>query len=316
MLNVYIKCYSRPAYLDRCIRSVKRMVSGYQAIVLLDDGLEDQHLARILELHPDVQVRRSLKVTCRDGGTAAPDDPRLLDPARFWVQEIGKDSNRFMFLMEEDTWLTKPFDLPLVLRNMERNNALLLRLYWNGNPRFALSEEVILAAILDGGTTLEYYAPKPKHWFDLYRMFSLAQAIYRTDYWVHSYTDIPSWHAEQHVLQRALAFVKAHQDEAPRPRFAKMEHEVVRHCVSSTSRADAGGIGVTCKIDPVPYNAVLNEGWYDGSLDPLEGFPHDFSEAGLMRLFEARLGREAAEAWLAWKRDYLRMYAAMGCALE
>lgn len=317
MLTVYVKCSSRPAYAERCLWSVERWLGrgGYE-VVVLDDGIEDRFLDRLVARRPEAIVRRSLKSAVRRGLAAPPADSARLDPAAFWVEEIGKESNPYILLLEEDTWLTGGFDRGLVLANLARNDVLLLRLFWHGNPALDRREEVFLTAVLDGGTALEYYAPAIRSRLDLYRLFPVALAIYRTDYWVDAYRGIPHWTDEAYALNRATAYVRARQGGPVRPRFAKLEREIIRHSSATTSRSDAGGVGVTRKIDPAPYNRVINEAWLAGELDPLAGYPDDFPPALLHGLFERHLGAAAAAAWADWRADYLDMYARIGCRLD
>ena len=75
VVAIYIKCHSRAAYLDRCIRSIKRCVAGHGPIVLLNDGVARPHLDRLLELHTGLDIRNSLKVTDPPADSVALDDP-------------------------------------------------------------------------------------------------------------------------------------------------------------------------------------------------------------------------------------------------
>lgn len=317
MINVYVKCFSRAAYLDRCLTSIERNLSGYGRIVLLNDGLPARYLDRILERYPGADVRQSRKVT--EGApppSTPPEEQARFDPARFWVEEIGKDQNPYMLLLEEDTWLTGPLNLSLMLRNMEANDALVLRLFWNGNPVFSGASEVFLSSLFEDGSRIDYYAPTVRSPADLYKIFFLAHGIYRTDYWLNSYTGIPRWNEERYALAKAREYVKRRHDAGTKSRFAKTGEEMIRHCVSSTSRSDSGGIGVSQKIDAALYNDVMNEAWCDGALDPMDGYPQDFPEASLLSLFKQRLTAGQVSAWRRWKEDYLSMYRRMGCSLD
>jgi len=316
MINVYVKCFSRAAYLDRCLASIERNLTGYGRIILLNDGLPERYLRRILERHPGVEVRQSLKLTEPLPPPSAPLEERMrFDPARFWVEEIGKDENPYILLLEEDTWLSGRLNLPLAVRNMDANDTLAMRLFWNGNPTFSGASEVFLSSLFEDGSRIEYYAPAVRSPVDLYKIFFLAHGIYRTDYWLNSYVGIPRWNEERYALAKAREYVKRRHDAGMKSRFAKTGEELIRHCVSSTSRSDSGGIGVTRKIDASLYNDAMNEAWFDGALDPMAGYPQDFPEATLLALFEQRLTAEQVTAWRLWKEDYLGMYRRMGCEL-
>jgi glycosyltransferase involved in cell wall biosynthesis len=317
MINVYVKCYTRAAYLDRCLTSIKRNLTGYERIILLDDGLPDRHLARILERHPDLDVRRSQKaVGPALPPTASPQERAARDPARFWVEEIGKDPHPFFLLLEEDTWLTGPLNLPLILRNMQANNAVTLRLFWNGNPAFSGADEVFISSLFEDGGRMDYYAPVVRSLGDLFKVFSVAHSVYRTDYWCNSYNGIPRWNDEPYALRKAHEYLNRQRAAGLKARFAKTEREMIRHCVSSTTRDDSGGVGVQRKINAALYNDAMNQAWLEGVFDPMAGYPQDVPEDVLLPLFAQRLTPDQIAAWRLWKEDYLAMYRRMGCALE
>ncbi|MEI9984507.1 MAG: hypothetical protein WDN69_15650 [Aliidongia sp.] len=134
MLNVYVKANARAFYLDRCLRSIKENCRGFDRIVVLNDGITGEYLARLTALHPEVQFRRSDRIL-HDRPNPAKARAAKHNPARFWVREISADQNDYAFILEEDTWLTAPLDLTALLPELSAANALLLRLYWGDNRR-------------------------------------------------------------------------------------------------------------------------------------------------------------------------------------
>ena len=309
MINVYIKCHSRPVYLDRCLTSLERCAPGYGQIILLNDGLEGACIDRLLERHPGIDVRNSPNVGRNPG------EPRA-DPARFWVDEISRDGGRHMLLIEEDTWFTRPFNLPLLVRNVAQNNTLCCRLYWHSNPQLAPPEDVVFTAIVDDDTVINYLSFEIESALALYKLFPIAQALYRTDYWLHAYQGLANWTDERAVLERALDFTLACAKAGELVHFARLDREAMRHSASTTGRDDAGGRAIVEKIDPIPYNRVLNACWLSGELDAMAGFPEDFPPEDLAALFTRHLGADATLAWRRWRAEYLGMYGRMGSELE
>lgn len=302
-INIYIKASSRPAYLDRCIRSIRRNLHGYQRIIVLNDGIAPHFMERILRQHRNIGVVDSPRV-----GDGLP-----MDPAAFWVEQIQADPNDFFLLLEEDTWITHRFSLPLILRTVVLNDVIFFRLFWHGNPAMASADEVYLRTPCEDGNLIEYYAPVVRRKYDAFKMFYVAQGIYRRDYWVNCYEGIPYWADEDYVLNRAIQYVRARQGAV---RFAKLGHEAIRHSVSSTGRADGGGIAIRTRIDNGLYNDIMNACWYRGELDPMCNYPHDFPEEYLLSFFRRELDPPRVDAWLAWKHEYIDLYRQMGCALE
>ena len=311
VVAIYIKCHSRAAYLDRCIRSIKRCVAGHGPIVLLNDGVARPHLDRLLELHPGLDVRNSLKVTNPPADSAALDGPAY-DPAKFWVRELAKDANDYIVLLEEDTWLVQEFDLPLVLDNLAPNGVMMMRFSWNNIARLATDKDAIFWAVLSPGVTLRYYSPTIKHPFEAYKIFALANGIYRRDYWLRCYTDAPHWTAEMEILKRALLFLQQRQSDGRLVRFCDFGREGARTSFYSTGRSASGGIGVAHKLDQKAYNTALDEAWLAGRLDAMADYPADIGDAARMGAFADRLTQQQIEDWTKWRADYVTMYRNMG----
>lgn len=312
MITTFVKGHSRAAYLDRCIRSIERNVLGHGPIVLLNDGLPRKYLDRLLVLHPALQVRNSFKVTdppARPEERSAP----AYDPARFWTREIGRDTGDYVIVMEEDSWFTHGFDLPLVVRNLAANNAMMLRFAWNSSAILAAENETIFTAVLGADCAIRYYSPTIKSQAEAYKIFSFAHAIFRRDYWVACYEPAPNWMAEREVLKHALMHLQRRQALGEQPRFCDFGREVVRVSFGSTSREDGGGFGVKHRIDPAPYNAALDDAWLKGELDPMADYPADFGDATRLKVFGGALTQGQIDDWVQWRADYVAMYRRMGC---
>lgn len=311
VVAIYIKCHSRAAYLDRCIRSIKRCVAGHGPIVLLNDGVARPHLDRLLALHPGLDIRNSLKVTDPPADPAALDGPAY-DPAKFWVRELAKDTDDYIVLLEEDTWFVLGFDLPLVLRNLAPNGAVMLRFAWNNMARLSADGDSIFQAVLGDGVAIRYYSPTIKHPSEAYKVFALANGIYRRDYWLHGYADAPHWTAEKDILKRALLYLQQRQAAGQAVRFCDFGREASRTSFYSTGRIDSGGHGVGHKIDHKACNAALDDAWLAGELDPMADYPEDFSDPVRMAAFQDRLTQAQIDDWMEWRADYVAMYRRLG----
>jgi hypothetical protein len=308
---IYIKCHSRAAYVDRCVRSIKRCAAGHGPIVLLNDGIAGNHIDRLRALHPGIEVRNSLKLTDPPADPAALESPRY-DPAKFWVGEIAGDKNDYIVLMEEDTWLVHAFDLPLVLRNLVPNNVMMLRFAWNSIERLKVDGEVVFWAVLGPELALRYYAPTINHPSLAYKIFALANGVYRRDYWLHCYADAAHWTAEKDILKRALLYLQQRQAEGRAVRFCDFGREVARTSFHSTGRVDSGGNAVAHKIDQRKCNAALDQAWLDGKLDAMAEYPGDIGDAARLAAFRGKLTDAEIEDWKKWRADYVAMYRRMG----
>ena len=222
-----------------------------------------------------------------------------------------------MLILEEDTWLTAPLDLPALLPEIAAANALLLRLYWGSNDAMSVAGDMLREVPIEHGRRLQYYM-MPIRALDLaeiYKIFPLAQSIFKTRYWVAAYAGAPYWDAEAPVLGQAITYVNEQLLQKRPISFCSLDQEIIRHTAISTSRADSGGKGVTQKIDAALYNAALNDAWLTGEIDPMAAFPADPSDEAVLAVLQKRLTAEQIEAWQLWREDYKRMYLSLGVRL-
>ena len=115
MINIYIKSFNRPFYLDRCIRSVKFNVRNYGKIIILDDGTEQKFINRLMKTHPDVEFRSS---GADDGKMALLREEKFAaieqsypSAIKFWTDEVAKDGSDYVFILEDDAWVCRQIDL-------------------------------------------------------------------------------------------------------------------------------------------------------------------------------------------------------------
>jgi hypothetical protein len=314
MINLYVKANARAFFLDRCLTSIAGQIAGGGRVIVLNDGITGAALERLTALHPTVHFRSSDRIPA---GKPAKARASRVNPARFWVREIAADPGDHVLILEEDTWLTAPLDLTLLEPEIRQADALLLRLYWGSNAAMSIAGEIIRTVPGDHGRQLHHYQ-LPLGQLELrqiYKIFPLAQSIFRKEYWVAAYAGTPYWDDEGHVLGRALTYVNQ-QLLARRPiAFLSLDREVIRHTAISTSRTDSGGQGVTRKIDAALYNTALNEAWLEGEIDAMANFPADPADEVVLEALRRRLSAAQIEAWLLWREDYKRMYRSLGVQL-
>ena len=317
-MKAYLKASNRPYCLDRCLRSIRRHVSGLDGLVVLDDGTRERYLEKLAAQHPDVEFRSSPKGKDK---YAFMDEPGFLagppgqvdllrtfspamDPARFWVKEVARDPGKYLFIQEEDTWFVSPVDLNRIRANMDANQAILTKLFWNETDPLPGPDEVFLSAVFGDGFILDYFRPRIEGLLHVHKIFNVAQSVLLKEYWLNSYDGVPHWAHEEHLLARAVDFVNAH----PHSKFCKARDKAIVHTALSTSRSDCGGMGVASKIDVHRVNFILNEAWLHGELDPMQGFPRDMDEEYVAAILEQAMGRAEINSWRQWKTDYSGMY--------
>ncbi len=108
-MDIIIKSFNRPYYLERCLRSIYHFVQGSFHIRILDDGTPPEYLARLKELFPDVAIYTSpvyeAKVAALRAHVAGKQTfDQLTIPTAMWIEHVAKSSAIFL-LLEDDIWL-------------------------------------------------------------------------------------------------------------------------------------------------------------------------------------------------------------------
>lgn len=324
--NIYIKCYSRPLYVDRCIRSIRMHVRNHGDIILLNDGMGEQYVERLQRDHPDLILRQSPKL--RAGIVATPANQAFqerrskfreldyLDPVHFWCAEIGSDAGPYCLIIEEDCWFTEIIDVAALAEEMAKNRILAASMMYE-NVNYAASrrtlQEILNFWITEEGRRIEVFKPRlsPKwsrSWTEGYRVFPIANCLISTDFWTNSYEGNLHWTNEHHALIKALRFWEIGLDRGIEFRFANVAGGVIRHCTTSTSRTDAGGSGITSTVDTQVLNDAMNELWISGQLSSLTGFPNDIGVDTLVEALRLSVPASQIDAWEHWRSEYLRKF--------
>ncbi len=340
-MDIFVKSFNRPYYLDRCLRSLEQFVAGDYRVRVLDDGTPPEYLARIQARYPAVQVLHSPRYAAKvaalrrhvAGGAAF--DERVI-PFDFWTEQVRAGSEVFL-LIEDDIWLTGPLDLPAFAEQMQTQQLAMVKLSWLGNEKLNGGRRVALPAA--GGTGLEEMLPRiPKatqgvllnrfrvrsvlyhtgllrffksdfeYQLPLYSLYAVASAFFAKDYWLHLWPAGQTAVDEAEQLRRAWAWWRRTS-----ARFAKTTQEITRTSfITSATNAYAD-----INLDPFVLNHVLNEGWLRGELDAMHNFPLDFDEAYLKPLLEvAADDRASYNGWLHWTARFKDQYRRLGCVVD
>jgi hypothetical protein len=315
-MNVYIKAFNRPFYLDRCLTSLARLASGVGAVVVLDDGTESRFKAALRARHPAVRWIESNaddgKMALLRAGAFEEIRRRYDDPARLWTRAIAAETAPRFLLLEEDTWLTEALDLAALDRVMAKLEVGFARLHWH--LLTVQGERIVHRDVLGPDLTLDVVAGEPRRdpatgaveEVDLYRLWQPALSAYRTDYFRHVFADVEHYADEAAQLHRALDWIRETLDRGP-VRFARLGRPILFHGWAVPGRSDDAYYreGLPQHV----YMDCLNAAWLAGRFDAMAPFPDDFGTAELAGLFESELGPAAASTWRRWRADYVERQA-------
>lgn len=295
MTNIYIKSFNRPFYLDRCIRSVKFNVRGADRIIVLDDGTEGRYLERLTALHPDVEFRTSgasdRKVQLLREEAFEEIARSFPSAPRFWTAEIEKDPHPYVMIIEDDAWVCRSVDLSRLTEEMARAKSVILKLWWS-------NEDHRIAETLEypDGSRVEYVNPVIRSMFDAYQVWIVAFAVFDKTYWLNNVSAAKRLADEKSQLAAALDFLRSH----PGSRIAKTASRCVHQgwMVPGRSTPEYYDKGLRQHV----FMDAANQLWFDGLLDPTQGYPYDFSDAYLDPLLASRIGSTDMDIWREWRR--------------
>lgn len=335
-MDIIVKSFNRPFYLDRCLRSIYQYVRGEFQIRILDDGTPPEYLAKIQEKYPEVLIFHSPHYPAKVKSLAAhvagvkPFDQKII-PIAFWMDGIAEATERFL-LLEDDIWLVKELDMESIDQVMVKEHLDMVKLYWYGNPRLNSGkvvpvgngvEEIIpqiplatrtvflndfkVRSVLSRVGFFKFYKDFPL-WLPLYTFHSMASVFFRRDYW------LALWTRDQVKLNEAnplRAAVQYHRTKGSR--VAKTTEEYTRDSHTSSATNTHPDI----QLDPFVLSHILNSAWMRGELDSYSDFPADFSPATIKPVLDAANDERASYGeWLRWAERRKAQYHAIGCMVD
>lgn len=339
-MDILIKSYNRPYYLDRCLFSINKHVAiGAGKIMILDDGTPQIYLDKILEKYPDVIIKKSKFYNDKVQFTSQAKRPdKYIIPIDLWV-DAAKNASENFILIEDDTWFIDAVNLDETNAEIMQNNVVLTKLYWVGNPiinqnknETPLKNIVLLQPKLFTAIPAIYYAIFYK--FDRFkirktlRFFKIhtdeKQLAYRTIYAVAGMVFNKNyfaklWDNHKNNVDEGLQVynaVKVLSKQKDKIKFARYHHEILRTgFMSAATNQDKEAYAGD--IDMFAFNKLLNENWLNGNLDVLNSLPNDISENEITRILDNDAPQTiSSKNWQAWVESFKSYYLQIGCKIE
>jgi len=334
MMDILVKSFNRPWYLERCIRSIYRHVTGEFKIVVLDDGTPPEYLDRIRQLFPEIRIELSaaypqkvVAIQQHVAGAKTYDQFRI--PIDLWRNTV-KAATPYFLMFEDDIWFNHPINLDALHQDMAAANMMVAKIGWSGNPNTNRGEKQSVSAELeqivpelpsDSSVLLRLLARNTfkirsiafrmkliDDQFNLpyYAMYGVAAAIFNKAYWLHLWQDASLEVNEGLQLAKAVSWKNKHQDST----FGKTKQE---YCLTSyISSATNRMPGVD--FDMIAANHYINEAWLQNKLDAMEQFPADFSLTRLKGLLQDAADPRCTPDHLEqWVHKFKAQYIKMGC---
>ena len=337
-ISIIVKSFNRPYYLDRCLQSIFKYVSGDYNVIVVDDGTPPIYLDKIKKKHPkvtmvysDLYEEKVAQLQAHAFGTSSFN--LKIIPSKLWVKAV-QDASQVFCMLEDDVWITVSFDISEISNHMRTREIVLAKMYWGGNtegfpsnvskevhglqeyvPDLPKGPEWLTRMLLLNNFKIYSAAyrlrfVKEAIYFQLpfYGLYSVASAFFDKSYWLHLWEDKQIKADEVYQLSKALNWVKHHPSG-----FAKTQHQLTETSFISSATNTFKDVD----FDVIAASHYLNEAWLRGELDAMQNYPKDFTPEYLKPIFDnAADTRCTFENWLQWIKRFKGLYSSMGVTVD
>ena len=339
MVNILIKSFNRPYYLDRCLQSIENFVDGDFVVKILDDGTPEKYLQKIKEKHPQIEILKSKnhqnKVTAiEENLKTGKEIDGFIIPTDLWYK-AAKNASEYFIMTEDDVWFTQKINVDNLEKNCKNNQISLLKLGWLGNKKdddFVEISEITneisrvkpknLLLFPNFLNDLFFYnkfnfftilyrlgmvdnTTKRKYW----ALNSILMGFWQKDYWLHIWKDAKGKVDEKQQLRNASAFYRKNKNN---PNFlAKLTNEAMKTTFQSSATNSYHKYGDNFDVNY--FNHLINEVWYNGSFDEMQNFPRDFSLEYFEKFLDHKIDKPAFRSWVS---TFKTQYRNLGCEID
>lgn len=335
MIDIFIKSFNRPFYLDRCLKSIENFVFGNYKITILDDGTPQKYLDKIKLKYPQIEILKSSNYTEKSSAIISGKDINGFQiPTDLWINAV-KNASEYFIITEEDVWFTEPININDLVQKSKKHNISLLKLGWLGNQKddqwvniksidkeicsiypkkLFLSSPMIMdwffynkfkffticyqLRIFDNYTKLKYWS-----------LNSILMGFWQKDYWLSIWKNSQGIVDEKQQLRNAANYYKKHRQN---PNFiARLETEKMKTTFQSSATNSYHKYGINFNVNH--FNHLINEAWLNGHFDTMQNFPKDFSIEYFEKFLDEKINITNFHHWV---EKFKNQYKNLGCNVE
>lgn len=341
-MDIIIKSFNRPFYLDRCLYSIQKFVEGDYTITVLDDGTPEKYLTKIKTKYPSIKIVRSENYdekteAIQENLKTGADINGFKIPTQMWINTV-KDASPYFIITEDDVWFIRKINVNELNEIMGKEDISLLRLGWLGNENFVNQFKQVditseMFAIYPDLFTLPpflmecFFYNKYKFFSLLYKLGlvtnntktkywilnSILMGIHKKEFWLATWQNINGKVDEKKQLFNAIMYYRKYKHN--KTMIAQLKKETLKTTFSSSATNSYHSYGFNFDVNQ--FNHVINEKWYNDQFDPLENFPKDFSESYILSLLENKNNEKIKpEEWKKWTNKFKDQYRNQGCSVD
>lgn len=339
-MDIFIKSFNRPYYLERCIISIIKNLNGIYTIIILDDGTSEECLNKLKDKYPELIISKSTEAVSKSAlikNHILHDQPIQITtiPITLWKNAIKESTSDYFILLEDDMWLTSPIKVEELKFVMSTNSFMMIKLFsfdfskpvdWEKNLKvndsideiitkfqgnsfnknlfiFLLQNRFYCASILFKLRMYDY-----KWHLPIYSLYSVAGAVFNKEYWLYLWdTDFGKVNENTQLLN-ALKWLKKH----PNSKFGKINNSVQTSFISSATNMFKG-----VNLDIYAFNNCINDYWYQDKLDCMQNYPNDFEVDYMAEFLDLSKDKRCLkEEWFKWIDNFKNQYRAYGFSIK
>lgn len=332
-MDILIKSFNRPYYLERCIQSIYTNVLDHTfSITVLDDGTPEKYLQKLQLKFPEIKLvtsefyKEKSERIAKEGASAS-----IQIPIAMWLT-AAKNATDYFVLLEDDIWFTQKINLQETERILKQEKASFLKLFWLNNPKLihgttlkvlenlqfykpkVFTKNPLLYRLIFGITRYGnrklmrflslYSKEKALHY---YSMYGVAGAIFHKDYFLSLWDKHTNVVDENLQLKNAVKYWHKH----PHIQFARTNQEYV--ATGFLSSATNKGFNPE-NFDVFQFNKSINEAWFNDKLDIMNNFPNDLNTAEIETILAKENNPHATvKDWKLWTTRFKKQFQNIGC---
>lgn len=337
-MDILIKSFNRPYYLDRCIQSIKKFVvnSDYK-IIILDDGTPQKYLDKLTQKHSNIAIFKSSlydeKVKDIENNSRKI-NPKI--PIDLWISG-AKNASDYFVLLEDDFWFTSAIDLDILEASLKNENIQMLKLFWLGNPKLISNNiikkldffkifkpELFIQNPFLYKWVFRYYKHKTRKTFaflkiytkeralNYYKIYATSGAIFDKNYFLSLWKNHKNDVDEGLQLYNAVKFIFNNKNTT----FGFTNHEVLKTGFLSSATNEHKNYEYV-NIDMFAFNKIINEAWFNNDFESSENFSKDLNFVKIESILEKENHALAQkEEWKKWVLRFKNQFQSFGCKID
>lgn len=340
-MDIIIKSFNRPHYLDRCLASIYTCVIGDFEIKILDDGTPKKYLDTISSKYPKAKIITSHQYqekikAIEDNISIGKKIDGFTIPTDLWYNTV-KSCSDYVLVIEDDVWFIDKINLDDIVNEMKVYHIPLTKLGWLGNssedknldievlsdkltktqPKklftsnkfimdlFMYNKLKVFTILYKLGIADNY--TKMRYW----ALNSILMGLYQKEYWLAIWEDAAGKVDEKQQLRNAAAWYHKNRKAI----FARTNTEVLKTTFQSSATGSYHEYGNDFDVNRMNY--ILNEAWLEDKLNSMENFPNDFSDSYIKQFLDRENHPDARyQDWFSWAEKFREQYRNLGAKVD